>query len=606
MSEGSGVRLDRNIEPETDHVLGPEEARITLVEYGSYGCDPCRAARDHVEAVRERMGGRMRYAFRHCPIDRNLALRAAELVECAETHEAFWNAHVKLMTHSPELREEDLEAVARDLGLHTLDEEERERRMEAARQRVARDIDSARESSVPYTPVFYINSRRYDGPWDKSSLERAILGSLGYRVRSAALQFAGWAPAAGVALCLATVLALIVSNSPFAATFEEFWHIPLSLGVDGSALSLSLRDWVNEGLLSIFFFVVGLEIKREFTTGSLASRRSATLPVAAAIGGMAIPALLYLLIVPTGGWSRGWGVPMATDTAFAVALIAMMGRRVPVELRVFLTAAAIVDDIGAITVVAFYYSGELNYMALAVALATIVALSMLLRFGIYRVAPYALLGVVLWLFLHEAGLHATLAGVLLAAFMPTLPPPDYRALVAQADIILSSEANRGGHGGPSEFAMRALDEIHDRLESPADRVLRHIAPQSTFIVLPIFALANAGVELGTATFAGREFLGLAIAAGLVIGKPLGFVLLAALAVWAGLAAKPRAYQWRQLVGAGSLAGIGFTMSLFMAEQAFPLADDFAAAKIATFSASILSALIGVWILRRAAPADSRS
>jgi NhaA family Na+:H+ antiporter len=347
---------------------------------------------------------------------------------------------------------------------------------------------------------------------------------------------------------------------------------------------------------------VGLEIKREFTVGHLASRRSAALPIAAAIGGMAVPALIYVSLVP-GAWSHGWGVPMATDTAFAVALIAVMGARVPVELRIFLTAAAIVDDIGAIIVVALFYSEALNLPALLGALAMVGFLGLLNRWGVYRVTPYLLTGVALWACVHAGGLHATLAGVLLAAFIPTRKPPDYRALVLQAEAILSAEASHGGEQfrhGPSEPALRELDAIHDRIESPADRLLRHVAPRSSYLVLPVFALANAGVVLATEVMTGHGMLMAAIVCGLTLGKPAGFLLASWLAVKSGLAEKPAAYSWPQLAGAGALAGIGFTMSLFIAGQAFPTAGDFAAAKIAVFAASVLSAMIGVVLLWRAA------
>jgi NhaA family Na+:H+ antiporter len=362
---------------------------------------------------------------------------------------------------------------------------------------------------------------------------------------------------------------------------------------------MSLLHWINDGLLTIFFLVVGLEIKREFTVGHLASRRSAALPIAAAIGGMVAPALLYMLVIPEGPWSRGWGVPMATDTAFAVALIVMMGRRVPVELRIFLTAAAIVDDIGAIVVVALFYSGDLHLMYLGAAAAVVGGLALLNRSRIYKVTPYLLLGVVLWFCIHEGGLHATLTGVLLALFIPTRPPPNLNALMVQANSIIEAEAEHGGEvlrHGPSLPVLRQLDAIHDRLESPADRMLRQVAPRSSYVVLPLFALANAGVVMSMSVLSGHEALILAIMCGLVIGKPVGMVLACLLAVRLGLAVKPDQYSWRQLVGAGALAGIGFTMSLFIAAQAFSGETDFAAAKIAVFAASVVSAVIGVAIL----------
>jgi len=374
---------------------------------------------------------------------------------------------------------------------------------------------------------------------------------------------------------------------------------------------MSLLHWINDGLLTVFFLVVGLEIKREFTVGHLATRRSAALPVAGAIGGMVAPAALYLAVIPGGPWSHGWGVPMATDTAFAVALIVMMGARVPVELRIFLTAAAIVDDIGAIIVVALFYSGDLHLGYLAGAAALTGALALLNWSHVYRVPPYVLLGVVLWACVHAGGLHATLAGVIQALFIPTRPPADLKALMTQASTIVAAEARQGGEvlrHGPALPALRALDAIHDRLESPADRLLRHAGARSSYVVLPLFALANAGVAITPEVLGGHESLMLAIMAGLVIGKPLGLVSASALAVRLGLAEKPDAYSWRQLAGAGALAGIGFTMSLFIAGQAFPEADDFSAAKTAVFAASVVSAIIGVAVLwgARHAPDDNNA
>jgi len=468
-----------------------------------------------------------------------------------------------------------------------------------ARARVDADVASAHASGVRFTPTFYINSRRYDGPWDEASFTDAMLGSLGHRVRVAALEFASWAPSTGLLLLLASVLAVVLTNSAASAAFTSFWATQLSLGFGEAAFSMSLVHWVNDALLTIFFLVVGLEIKREFTVGHLATRRSAALPIAAAVGGMVVPALIYVSLVPAGPWAHGWGVPMATDTAFAVALIAVMGARVPVELRIFLTAAAIVDDIGAIIVVAIFYSDALNLAALAGALATVGVLALLNRSSVYRVTPYVVTGVALWIFVHAAGLHATLAGVLLAAFIPTRKPPDYQALALQAEAILAAEARHGGEQfrfGPSEPAMRELDAIHDRLESPADRLLRNVAPNSSYLVLPVFALANAGVVIAAEVLTGHGQLMAAIICGLAIGKPAGFFLASWLAVKFGVAEKPAAYSWRQLGGAGALAGIGFTMSLFIAGQAFPVQGDFAAAKIAVFAASVLSAIIGVAVL----------
>ncbi|HYJ41355.1 MAG TPA: Na+/H+ antiporter NhaA, partial [Steroidobacteraceae bacterium] len=557
-------RLERAVDPERDHTLGAARAEITLVEFGSYDCPHCRAANARIGEVRAQLGDRVRYVFRHRPISGSeLARRAAELVEQAQTPDDFWSAHVSLMTRSRTLTEDDLRAVADDLRLGENPLEVATALETRARERVDADVASSHASGVRFTPTFFINGRRYDGPWDETSFTDAMLGSLGHRVRVAALGFASWAPSTGLLLLLATLLAVVLTNTDAGPAFTGFWETPLSLGFGDAAFSMPLVHWVNDALLTVFFLVVGLEIKREFTVGHLASRRSAALPIAAAVGGMVIPALIYVSLVPSGPWALGWGVPMATDTAFAVALIAIMGVRVPVELRIFLTAAAIVDDIGAIIVVAIFYSDALNLAALAGALATVCVLALLNRSGVYRVTPYVITGVLLWVCVHAGGLHATLAGVLLAAFIPTRKPPDYQALALQAEAILEAEASHGGEQfrfGPSEPALRELDDIHDRLESPADRLLRNVAPRSSYLVLPIFALANAGVVIAAEVLTGHGLLMAAIICGLAIGKPVGFILASWLAVKLGIAEKPAAYSWRQLAGAGALAGIGFTMS----------------------------------------------
>jgi NhaA family Na+:H+ antiporter len=598
-------RLDRPVDGAYDHILGPAGAEITLVEYGSYACPHCRAATERINRVRDELGERMRYVFRHRPVTgSDIARRAAELVERADTAERFWDAHFALMTRSQVLTEDDLDAVGRQLGLSAAATADADEAVRRAKARVDADVKSARASGVRITPTFFINNRRYDGPWDESSLSDALLGRLGHRVRAAALDFAGWAPSAGILLLIATVLAVALTNSSLGAPFVAFWEHHFGFVLGGASFRMSLLNWINDGLLTIFFLVVGLEIKREFTVGHLASARSAALPIAAAIGGMVGPALIYKLLIPSGPWSNGWGVPMATDTAFAVALIVMMGRRVPVELRIFLTAAAIVDDIGAIAVVMVFYSGALHLAYLAAAAAITAGLALLNRARIYSATPYMLMGAALWVCMHEGGLHATLAGVILALFIPTRPAPNLKTLMIQADTIVTAEARADDDGAgraPSTPTLLALKAIHDRLESPADRLLRSAALRSSYFVLPLFAFANAGVVLSTTVFRGHSPLMLAIVAGLVIGKPLGLTAASALAVRLGLAVKPDAYSWRQLAGAGALAGIGFTMSLFIAGQAFSAPADFAAAKIAVFAASVLSAVVGVAVLWTAGP-----
>ena len=461
-----GNRLDRPVNPKVDHILGPIDAPITLVEYGSYACPYCRAANERISKVRDELGDRLRYVFRHKPLAGNpLARPAAELVERADSPERFWDAHIKLMTRSEVLTRDDLVAVAADLGVEgdTPDA----RAIARASARVDADEESARASGASITPTFFINGRRYDGPWDDSAFGDAMIGTLGHRFRAAALDFVSWGPSAGALLLLATILAIAIANTDAGPAFTAFWEQRFGLTLGGAGFAMSLRGWIDDGLLTVFFLVVGLEIKREFTVGRLSGWRSAALPVAGSLGGMIAPALLYLAVIPSGPWSHGWGVVMSTDTAFAIALIAMLGARVPVELRIFLTAAAIVDDLVAIVAVAAFYSGELRPVYLAAAIPLVGALAMLNRSHVYILMPYVAVGAALWACVLASGLHPTLAGVILALFIPTRPPANLKALMTQANVIVSAEAERVGEvlqHGPSLPSLRALDDIHDRIE----------------------------------------------------------------------------------------------------------------------------------------------
>jgi NhaA family Na+:H+ antiporter len=582
-----------------DHILGLADAEMTLVEYGSYSCARCHAVHEVVEGLRSRFGDRMKYVFRHLPVSGNdLAVRAAELAEYAgQTKGRFWEVHEALMERGPELTADDLEQIARDFDLFPSDSANDTARA-AARAKVREDIESAERSSLKVAPTFYINGRLYIGTWDESSLADAMLGSLGHRIQAAAFEFVRWGPASGLLLGLATLFALVISNTSYGSAFAAFWETKFGLQFGDYSFQHSLLHWVNHGLLTVFVFVVGLEIKREFTVGHLATLRSGALPVLAALGGIVLPAVIYATIAPPQ-LRHGWGIPIGTDTAFAVALIVLLGSRVPIELRVFLTAAVIIDDIVAIGVIALFYSGEvyLSYLAAGVALTAL--LVVLNRIGVYSILPYAVCGVVLWFVLHEAGLHATLAGVILAVLIPARPPANLNLLLAQAAAVIHLEDNHTGEAmrpGASEPTLHALDAIHDRIESPADKLLRFVEPWSSYLVLPIFALANAGVAWSPGVLEGNSRLIWAIALGLVVGKPVGIVAAAWLAVRFGIAEKPHAYSWRQLCGAGALGGIGFTMSLFIAGVAFPDAGDYAAGKIAIFLASVIAGGLGTLLL----------
>ena len=598
-----GSRLDRPVDLTRDHVLGNPDADVTLVEYGSYACEYCHAAHLVIRNVRERFGDRLRYVYRHLPLaDRELATHAAELAEYSfATSGDFWTAHDALMERTHRFDDRDLDQVAAAIGVPIGDDRDPET-VRAVGVRVREDAKSGIRSGARATPAFYVNGKRYEGPWDEASLSEALRGSVGHRLRAATTNFVRWGPSTGVLLLLMTIIAVVMTNTAAGPAFESFWLTRAGVNFGGSGFMLTLVDWVNHGLLSVFFLVVGLEMKREFTVGRLASRREAALPIAAAFGGMTVPALLYVAILSSGPLANGWGLTIATDTAFAVALIVVLGDRVPTELRVFLTAAVIVDDLVAIAVIAFFYTDAIVMSYLVAALLITAMLVALNRWNIFRALPYAVLGILLWGFLHAAGIHATLAGVILAIVTPTVPPADLRVLMAQAESVIDSELQRGrdkpARDVASHATLEALDTIHDRIESPASKLLRTAEPWSSYFVLPIFALANAGVAWSSDALVGQGALVLAIVLGLVVGKPLGILAGAWIATRLGVATKPDIYSWRQLLGAGALGGIGFTMSLFIAANAFSDEANFNASKIAIFIASIMASVLGLAILWR--------
>ena len=590
------------VDPERDHILGAADARVTLVEYGSYACDHCHDVFEVVTRLRARFGDRIRYVYRHLPLaDRELASRAAELVEyIAATTGDFWKAHEALMRAPPLASQDELHAIAAELGVSPVGARDEHLRA-AVHRRVREDALSGIASGARATPAFFINGRRYDGAWDENALAEALVGSVGHRLEVATLNFARWAPSTGVLLFLATVTALVVSNTGLGQAFLGFWQTQFSFALGERSFGLSLVDWVNHGLLTVFFLVVGLEIKRELTVGRLKSRRAAVFPLAGAVGGLTVPAVIYLSLVPGGHLAAGWGMTIATDTAFAVALIAMLGDRVPVDLRVFLTAAVIVDDLVAIAVIAFVYTSAIAVEYLIAAAVVVIALVLLNRWSIYRVLPYSALGVALWFFLHEAGIHATLAGVLLAVITPTRPPGNLRGLMAQARAAIRGDMRGQDSSGsyrPSQRLLRELDTVHGQIESPASKLLRNVEPWSSYAVLPLFALANAGLVWSAGLLDGRGQLVAAIILGLAVGKPVGILAGAWLAVRFGLATKPATFGWRHVLGAGALGGIGFTMSLFIAGQALADPRDFAAAKVAIYAASVIAGVAGMAILLR--------
>lgn len=411
-------------------------------------------------------------------------------------------------------------------------------------------------------------------------------------------------------LMLATVVALIWANSPWAEAYAHALHLELTVELGSIGLTKSVHHLINDGLMGLFFFVVGLEIKRELLVGELSTRRKATLPALAAVGGMVVPALLYVLINPEAPERSGWGIPMATDIAFALGVLAVLGDRIPGGLKVLLTALAIVDDIGAVLVIAVFYTDQIAVTQLVVGLLGVAASMAMNRAGVRNGLAYFLLGTVVWLAFLTSGVHATIAALLMAFTIPAGTRIDGRKLAAKLEDALARLHRVGlpkDKGLNTEDQQHVLDEvssIREAATAPLQNLEHALMPVVTFVILPIFALANAGVSLEG--FSGESLAGgiaLGVVVGLVVGKPLGILALSWVAVKLGVADLPPGVTWRHVIGIGLLGGIGFTMALFIGGLAFTSAADLEAAKIAILIASVLAATGGLMVLRSTAPAD---
>jgi NhaA family Na+:H+ antiporter len=401
----------------------------------------------------------------------------------------------------------------------------------------------------------------------------------------------------GVIVVVAVIVALVWANSPWAASYRALWSLPVTVAIGGEGLTKPLQLWINDGLMALFFLLVGLEIKRELLHGELASPRRAALPIAAALGGMVVPAVLYLAFNPTGPTTRGWAIPMATDIALALGVLALLGRRVAVELRVFLLALAIVDDIGAILVIALFYSEPLVWSAMLAGALIYSLVLVTVRAGVRSIAVFALLGVLFWLAVLASGVHATIAGVLLAFLVPTAPPQAAQQLPAALRALRTS-SERGQQGEEIPLPEQ-LSVLVQQSGASLERLEHALHPWVSYLIVPVFALANAGVSLsGTAlAAAAADAVTHGVVVGLLVGKPVGIVLASALAVRLGLAALPPAVGWGQLLGAGFLAGIGFTVALFVNELAFAGQPAAEAAKVGILAASLVAASTGLVLLR---------
>jgi len=611
-SSAVALKLQTRIDPRRDHLRGgtPGKDVVSVVLYGDFLCPYCRRLRPILVRLRQALGQHMAFVFRHFFNETNHpgATFMARAAEAAGKQGRFWEMYDRFYAQEKPLTEQDARNHAREIGLDMVRFEQDLASKPVAR-RVEHDLEDGRRNGVTGTPTLFIDGLRYDGAWDFHSLLEAMERPVGAQVQRTARVFASLPASGGLVLILAAAAALIVANSPLAGWYHALMNSAFVIGPPGSALSLTIGDWMSEGLLTFFFLLVGLEIRREMTAGTLSDIRAALLPIVAAIGGVLAPAAIYLAL-NRGPGAAGWAVPTCTDIAFALGVLALFGGRIPAGLRVFVAALAVVDDILSLLTLAIFYPQAFTAIWLLGSAVAIAALYALNRARIYIGWPYVVVTIALWLTLHAAGVHGALAGVLLAAFLPTRPTPAAGPLLAQAATALAelehaeSELKESGSDARQlekepiwDWASRNLSAASHRLLSPADRFERAVAAWSNHLVLPLFAFSATGIALSvdlSSPGAAPVLSGAVL--GLVIGKPLGISLASLLAIKLRFGLAPDGVSLRQFIGGACLCGIGDTVALLMADEAFPGGSFSSIAKIGVLIGSVLAASLGAAIL----------
>ncbi|MDF1609929.1 Na+/H+ antiporter NhaA [Hoeflea sp. YIM 152468] len=595
----AGFHIDR------DFYLGEPDCQRAVFLYGDYTSDACRRLRDILRRIADRQEGRIVYIYRQYPQPENSdADRAARAAIAAGEQGKFWEMHQVLFRRGESFSADNIGALAEEIGLDiaTFDAALSSGSVEA---HLTEDRELARLAGVTRTPTLFIAGEPYLGAWDELSIMDAVEQPLGFRVERASQRFFGWAASGGLLLVLATLAALAVANTGLHEVYETLRTTMFAFEFGEARFALSLEAWINDGLMTIFFLIVGIEIKREMVSGELSDLSSALLPIFGALGGMVMPALIYIAFNLGGPAAHGWGIPMATDIAFTLGLMALLGRRVPNSLKIFVAALAIADDLGAIVVIALFYGHGLHFMPMLGALGCIVAMALLGRARIYALAPYLGLGLVLWVFVHASGLHATLAGVLTAMLIPARRPAKVQEVAAQATVLADTIGPDSDpvHDTIADHAVKAMEHAITRLREPGYHLQHALENWTNFLILPLFAFFNTGVLLTGSTFSPFAPETLGVMLGLIIGKPLGIVAACWIAVRAGWANLSSEISWSQFVGAGCLAGVGFTMSIFIANAAFE-GTQLGAVKLAVLLGSLMSAIIGATLLLLAGTSTS--
>ena len=596
-----------------DHARGDGagNGRMTLLIYGDYLCPYCRRLGQVLDRLRGVLGERMVYIFRHSPNERahpgsELASIAAE----AAGHQGrFWAMHDALYEREPtRVDKQHLLQIAASLGLDTK-RFERDLDDPKLQQRVQEDLDDGRRNGVTATPTIFIDGIRYDGAWDFHSMLEALERPVGAQVKRTARAFANLPTSAGLVVLMAAAAAIVCANSPLKSAYQHFLSAQFGIGPARGGLSLSVGQWCSEGLLAIFYVILGLELRREMTAGTLANTRAALAPLLAGVSGVVVSAGLYLAL-NSGATAAGWPIPVDTGLPFTLGVLAVFGVRASAGLKVFVATYGIANDIASTLVLALLHPRALSLQWLLAALGAVAIMAVFTRWRIYAVWPYLVASLGLWLSLHLAGVSGALSGLALAAFLPPWPAPAAGPLLAQAASALAElehaehELRRTGQSQRRleqepvwDWASRNLRAAADRLLSPAERVERATEPWSTYVVLPIFAFTATGVALVAdfrAPDTARVFVGVVLA--LAIGKPIGIILTTWAATKANITFRCAAAAPLAFLGAAFLCGIADPFSFYLADQAFQTGAYAPVAKLGVLAGAGVAAAIGAMLL----------
>ncbi len=546
-------------------------------------------------------GDSISFSYKYCPNldEKPEALNAAKAIVAAENQASSEEMYQLLMRGDLSFTEEQVFEAAKklDLDINTF---KLDFNSEKTRNQIENDIKDSKKCGLIVFPGLTINGIPYNGAWDNYSLFSAIEKRGGKHIRMAIESFFEWGAAAAVVLLITTLGALIMVNVGFHEVYEHWRHTKLGLVFSAESLVLPIEIWINDFLMAVFFLLIGLEIKREVLDGELSDVKSAAMPVIGAIGGMLVPAMIYFVINRNVETMNGWGIPMATDIAFTLGLMALLGKKVPISLKIFISALAVADDLGAIIVIALFYGHGFHLMPFVGALVVIGVMIYLNKRKIFNTSLYMGLGLLLWFFVFESGLHATLAGVLTAILIPTRRSADLPLIAEQTAIIFDREIKKIKDSGNDRRhigfgSLQLLRNSIERLREPSEYLQHSLERVVNFFILPLFAFFNTGILISGMQLNLLVPINIGILSGLTIGKPLGIVGACWLASRFHIAKLSPDINWSLLLGAACLAGVGFTMSIVVASSAFT-GDLLTSSKISILIASTLSAMIGLLIL----------